>query len=120
MDASSSQRPACRPRIFPERGGARCRGKEHRTRLIADGYLPPAGAGRLAGHEAICILNTGDQLARVEMDFYFEDREPRLGVYRISRRRLCCGDKFVCDGGGESAWARWMGWWPLSWRLGRR
>jgi hypothetical protein len=52
-------------------------GKGARTRLIADAYLPSAGAGRLAGHEAICILNTGDQLARVEMDFYFEDREPR-------------------------------------------
>ena len=51
-----------------------------RTWLIADAYLPSAGLGHLAGHEAICILNTGDHPAHVQIDFYFEEREPQLGV----------------------------------------
>ena len=55
-------------------------GEGARTWLIADAYLPAAGSGRPVGHEAICILNTGDQPARVEVDFYFEEREARLGV----------------------------------------
>ncbi|MDR7574219.1 MAG: sensory rhodopsin transducer [Armatimonadota bacterium] len=50
------------------------------TWLIPDAYLPAAGQGELQGHEAICILNTGDQPAAVALDFFFEDREPRLGV----------------------------------------
>src|SRR2546425_831538 len=55
-------------------------GEGARTWLIPDAYLPSAGAGRVAGHEAICILNTGDQAARVEIDVYFEERDPHLGV----------------------------------------
>lgn len=55
-------------------------GEGARTWLIADAYLPAGGSGRLVGHEAICMLNTGDQPAHVEVDFYFEEREPRLGV----------------------------------------
>lgn len=56
--------------------------------LIPDAYLPAAGAGPLLGHEAICILNTGEEPARVEVDFYFEDREPYLGVpVRVGPRR---------------------------------
>lgn len=48
--------------------------------LIPDGFLPARGEGRLVGHEAICIVNVEDRAANVELDFYFEDREPILGV----------------------------------------
>jgi hypothetical protein len=58
------------------------------TWLIPDGYLPPEGEGRLSGHEAICILNTTDQAAQVVLDFFFEDREPHLGVtLQVAARR---------------------------------
>jgi hypothetical protein len=50
------------------------------TWLIPDAYLPAAGDGAVQGHEAICILNTTDQTAAVVLDFFFEDREPHLGV----------------------------------------
>ena len=46
--------------------------------LIPDGYLAsPIGDGKpYQSHEAICVLNTGREAARIELDFYFEDREP--------------------------------------------
>lgn len=50
------------------------------TWLIPDAYLPAAGDGALAGHEAICILNTSDREATVALDFFFEDREPQRDV----------------------------------------
>src|SRR3989441_4196298 len=50
------------------------------TWYIPDAYLPAGGSGPLVGHEAICVLNTSDQRAHIEVDFYFEDREPHPGV----------------------------------------
>lgn len=44
--------------------------------LVPDAYLPEEGTGKLQGHEAICILNTGSEPANVLLDFYFEDRDP--------------------------------------------
>jgi len=59
-----------------------------RVWLIPDGFLPAKGDGPLEGHEAFCILNVEDQDAHVEIDFYFEDREPVLGVpIRVGARR---------------------------------
>lgn len=52
---------------------------------IAEGYLP---AGRepqdpaLKSHETLCLLNTGDEAAQVEMMVYYSDREP-AGPYRV-------------------------------------
>lgn len=48
--------------------------------LVPDAYLPEVGTGKLQGHEAICLLNTGTVPAHVKLDFYFEDREPIRGV----------------------------------------
>lgn len=50
------------------------------TWYIPDAYLPAGGSGPLVGHEAICVLNTSDKRAHIEVDFYFEDREPHPGV----------------------------------------
>jgi hypothetical protein len=50
------------------------------TWFVPDAYLPARGQGSLVGHEAICILNTSEERAHVEIDFYFEDREPQLGI----------------------------------------
>ena len=62
--------------------------------VIAEGYLPPLGPNpddrTLRSHEAACILNAGDQPAKVAITLYFTDREP-LGPYRLevpARRTL--------------------------------
>lgn len=49
-----------------------------RVWLIPDGYLPtpPGDTKPYQSHEAICILNTGSEEAHIQLDIYFEDREP--------------------------------------------
>lgn len=46
---------------------------------IAEGYIPAWSHGpepQMASHEAVCILNAGEQDAHVEIVIYFETREP--------------------------------------------
>lgn len=51
-----------------------------RTWLIPDAYIPPRTTGALSSHEAVCVLNTAGSDARIELSFYFEDRDPITGV----------------------------------------
>ncbi|MBI5878110.1 MAG: hypothetical protein HZB53_10680 [Chloroflexi bacterium] len=53
-----------------------------RTWLIPDGYMatPPGDGKAYQSHEAICILNTGVQDARIMLDIYFEDRAPLKNI----------------------------------------
>lgn len=56
-----------------------------RTWVIADGWIPPSSTGpepEMTSHDTICVLNTGDHDARVDLTFYFTDREP-AGPYRL-------------------------------------
>lgn len=56
-----------------------------RTWVIAEGYIPGASTGpapQMTSHETLCILNTGDQEANIEITVYFDDREP-VGPYRL-------------------------------------
>ncbi|MGA7325101.1 MAG: sensory rhodopsin transducer [Rhodomicrobium sp.] len=51
----------------------------HRIWAIAEGYIPPSSTGttrQLVSHETACILNAGDEDARIEVTVYFADREP--------------------------------------------
>lgn len=53
---------------------------------IAEGYLPSWSNGpepQFTSHETACLLNAGDEEARVEITVYFEDREP-AGPYRVT------------------------------------
>jgi hypothetical protein len=53
---------------------------------IAEGYIPPTSHGpapTMTSHEAVCMLNTTDQDAHVEIMIYFSDREP-VGPYRVT------------------------------------
>jgi len=53
---------------------------------IAEGYIPgqSTGPGRaFESHETACILNPGDEDARVEITLFFADREP-VGPYRLT------------------------------------
>ena len=47
-----------------------------RVWLVPDGFIPEESSGRQESHEAICVLNTSEEEARLSISFYFEDREP--------------------------------------------
>jgi len=56
------------------------------TWAIAEGYIPPDSTGssrEMTSHETVCILNTGERDARVEITVYFADREP-VGPYKFT------------------------------------
>lgn len=64
----------------------------HRTWAIPEGYIPGRSSGPedMESHETVCLLNTGDQDAQVDLTVYFSDREP-AGPYRLrvpARRTL--------------------------------
>ena len=65
-----------------------------RTRwAIAEGYIPGWSHGpapQMVSHEAICILNAGEQEVHVLLTLFFADREP-AGPYRVNvgARRTC-------------------------------
>jgi hypothetical protein len=64
----------------------------HRTWAIPEGYIPGRSSGPedMQSHETVCVLNTGDEDASVELTVYFDDREP-AGPYRLqvpARRTL--------------------------------
>jgi hypothetical protein len=67
------------------RGGAR-------VWYFPDGYLPEKrGPGSLEAHEALMLLNTGRTAADVLLDFYFEDRDPVLGIaLTVPAERIRC------------------------------
>jgi hypothetical protein len=53
--------------------------------VIAEGYIPEGSTGpapTMTSHETACILNAGDEDARVELTIYYADREP-VGPYRV-------------------------------------
>jgi hypothetical protein len=53
---------------------------------IAEGYIPPTSTGegrQFASHETACILNAGDQDARITIMVFFKDRGP-AGPYQIT------------------------------------
>ncbi|HVO62693.1 MAG TPA: sensory rhodopsin transducer [Terriglobales bacterium] len=54
--------------------------------VIAEGYIPPESHGpqpQMTSHETVCLLNTTDQDAHVEITIYYPDREP-VGPYRVT------------------------------------
>lgn len=58
----------------------------HKCWVIADGYIPPgstADARQLVSHDTMCILNSGDHDAHIDVTIFFADRDP-IGPYRIT------------------------------------
>lgn len=61
--------------------------------VIAEGYIPSQSNGpepQMTSHETVCLLNTSDRDANVEITIYYKDREP-VGPYRLvvpARRTL--------------------------------
>ncbi|HEY6399850.1 MAG TPA: sensory rhodopsin transducer [Blastocatellia bacterium] len=53
---------------------------------IAEGYIPAWSHGpepQMTSHETVCLLNTSDQDAHVEITIYYSDRDP-VGPYCIT------------------------------------
>lgn len=53
---------------------------------IAEGYIPSESHGpepQMTSHETVCLLNTTDQDAYIEITIYFADREP-AGPYHVT------------------------------------
>jgi hypothetical protein len=53
---------------------------------IAEGYIPSWSHGpkpEMTSHETVCLLNTTDADAHVEITIFFADREP-AGPYRLA------------------------------------
>jgi hypothetical protein len=61
--------------------------------VIAEGYIPATSTGpqpEMLSHETMCVLNTGDEDAHLEVTVFFTDREP-VGPDRLvvpARRTL--------------------------------
>ncbi len=56
------------------------------TWAIPEGYIPEESTGpepEMESHETVCVLNTTDEDATVEITVYFTDREP-IGPYEKS------------------------------------
>ena len=53
---------------------------------IAEGYIPGTSNGpapAMTSHETVCLLNSGDRDADVDITVFFRDREP-IGPYRVT------------------------------------
>ncbi|MCU7730288.1 sensory rhodopsin transducer [Actinoplanes sp. KI2] len=56
------------------------------TWVIAEGYIPGSSTGpqpQMLSHETVCLLNTGDEDAHVEITVFLADAEP-LGPWRVT------------------------------------
>lgn len=47
--------------------------------LIPDGFLHSVSLNEQVSHEAVCVLNTSDKDAKINLTLYFEDRAPMTG-----------------------------------------
>jgi hypothetical protein len=59
-------------------------GKTHWA--IPEGYIPEESQGpepEMLSHETVCILNTADKEANVEIMIYYTDKDP-VGPYKIT------------------------------------
>lgn len=76
-----------------------------KTWYFPDGYLPEKlGNSRFEAHEALMLLNVMGIPAHVLLDFYFEDREPVMGVPVVvgAQRVVCLRMDKAADFGGPS------------------
>lgn len=58
---------------------------------IAEGYIPTQSTSdtrQLESHQTICLLNAGDEEARIEAMVYFADRKP-LKHYSAVASQVC-------------------------------
>ena len=54
--------------------------------VIAEGYIPAESTGpspQMTSHETVCLLNSSDREAHVEITVYYSDRDP-VGPYKVN------------------------------------
>ena len=54
--------------------------------VIAEGYIPPESHGpkpQMLSHETVCVLNSSDDEAHIEITIFYSDREP-VGPYKVT------------------------------------
>jgi len=52
----------------------------HKVWAISDGYIQPQSIGVAESHDGLCVLNSGDIDAQLDITIYFADREPMENV----------------------------------------
>ena len=57
--------------------------------IIPDGFMSDTVSERFVSHEAVCVLNLNDECATVELEIYFEDREPLVGFVAECSSKRC-------------------------------
>ncbi len=62
-------------------------GEGARVWIVPDGFVPEESTGSRPSHEAICVLNTSGEEARLSISFYFEDRDPVKGAAVVPPER---------------------------------
>lgn len=58
----------------------------HKRWAIAEGYIPDSSHGpqpEMTSHETVCLLNTSDIDAHVQITIFFSDHEP-VGPYQVT------------------------------------
>ncbi|HKV90920.1 MAG TPA: sensory rhodopsin transducer [Candidatus Angelobacter sp.] len=58
----------------------------HKRWAIAEGYIPDSSIGpkpEMTSHETVCLLNTSDGDAHVQITIFFSDHEP-VGPYQVT------------------------------------
>src|SRR5258707_14313647 len=61
------------------------------TWYFPDGDRPPLGGGPAEAHESLMILNVSQQPANIELDLYWTDKEPTMGIkVRVESERVRC------------------------------
>jgi hypothetical protein len=59
------------------------------TWYFPDGDRPPMDDGPIEAHESLMILNTSDRPANLQLDLFWTDREPTIGIrVRVEAERV--------------------------------
>jgi hypothetical protein len=57
--------------------------------IIPDGFMSDTKSENYVSHEAVCVLNLNDCNANVEIEIYFEEKEPLLGFTAVCAAKRC-------------------------------
>ncbi len=59
--------------------------------VIPDCELPPAGDGKLKGHESVIVVNDSDRPANIAVKLFFADKNCHHGInWRVEPQRVKC------------------------------
>ena len=59
--------------------------------IFCDGDLPPAGNEEPFGQESLMIVNLNTEIAKIEIDILFQDREPVKNItHKLMAERVIC------------------------------